>query len=236
MKRLLLSTALILGTLTGVMGADQALTPVYQTLHEIGQSDPNWDHVKAHAKTLKASLTAIDDAVFFRTQATIYEILNSYTKDKASQAPYMKFFAGAFLVSCATACVQLTPHQVAGGLLIRLLDTGVQTTFESFRVTTFAIAALLCFSYCFSLPTTLGASLKLIDSGYKVFFESPVHLEQIRKHWQVKLTNSDSVYYLSHLLACKFTEAGSTSEGAIKAKLSSIFGKRTNFTDITKDL
>lgn len=173
---------------------------------------------------------------FFHTQATIYEVLNSYTKDKASQTAYMKFFTSAFLVSCVTAYAQYTQPQIACGLFIRLLETGLQTKYESFKITTFTIIALWCLSYCFSLPTTLGASLKLIDSGYKGFFESPTHLEQIRKHRQVKLINPDSVYYLSHLLACKFTEAGLRSEGEIKAKLSSIFGKRTNFTDITKDL
>lgn len=77
MKRLLLSTALILGTLTGVKGADQASGPVYQTLHELDQPAPHWDRVKTHATTLKTSISTIDDVAFFRTQATIYEVLNS---------------------------------------------------------------------------------------------------------------------------------------------------------------
>lgn len=117
-----------------------------------------------------------------------------------------------------------------------MTEAGLQTKYESFRVTTCAIAVLWCLSYYFSLPTTLGASLKLIDSAYKGIFESPVQLENIRKHWKVKLTDSNSIHYLSHLLACKFTETGHTSEGEIKLKLSRIFESSQSFTDIAQNL
>lgn len=86
MKRLLLSTTLILGTLTGVNGSGASHPAIGTLLTEFDQRIPNQAHVQRDIATLKTAST-LSDNDFFEQQAAIHSILKSFIQENPFRQP-----------------------------------------------------------------------------------------------------------------------------------------------------
>lgn len=161
MKRLLLSTTLMLGTLTGVKAAGATHPVIGTLLTEFDQTIPNQVHVQRDITTLKTAST-LEDNDFFEQRAAIHSILKSFIQE--NPAVNLLHF-GLTAVACAISYCWLlsgseanTPRTmapIAGALTVKTLEYTSQFVinyFETLRTfahtCTYLTAATFCvFSY-----------------------------------------------------------------------------------------
>lgn len=211
MKRLLLSTALILGTLSGVNGADaaiEALTPRQARqamLSELDTHAPAYATIQKHQVTLKSPLVTTSEIIFFNTQITVDNFLSDLVKQATFSWPR---FETTMVLLCILS--HLYVHWISDD------PTKIASNDKS-RI---------------AVPITSALTVKALDSARKIWNDYQKSSATNLQGWKAKLQDHNNKYHISFLLACVFIANKHTSEGVIKVKLQEIFSTARNFASI----
>jgi hypothetical protein len=259
MKRLLLSTTLILGTLTGVKGSD-AHPSIQTTLFQLDQPSPTMLVVHSNYATLKAATIAhvqgVTDATFANTEATIYGILKSLTKKNPDVDILQTSITTSALVLSLIAyhLTNETPRiqkglvPITGALITRtvvdyITQAGINQ-FEFFRTWARTTACCMVFTYLILAITyeanhsieNTPAPLWPITGGIALKFlspllqfENPLTLDKIRATWGTLLSDPEKIHCLSGILAQAFLRKGITSESEMKSHIENMLENKTDF-------
>jgi hypothetical protein len=211
MKRLLLSTALILGTLTGVKGANAdpqaVLAPAQQLLRELDSSPPSQEIIEESFRALREAMPATGRAseITFNTQKVIDTFLSDIVKQATFSLPR---FEAAMIVLCLLS--HLYVHWISD-------DPTKITSYDKSRI---------------AVPITSALTVKALDSARKIWNDYQRSSATKLQTLKAKLQDSNIKYYTSFLLACVFIVKNHTSEPVIKAKLQEIFSQADDFSSI----
>jgi hypothetical protein len=256
MKRLLLSTTLILGTLTGVKAAGATHPLIQPTLFQLDQSSPALLTVHTNYNMLRAA-TGVSDAIFANTEATIHGTLKSLTKKN----PSVNGLQTAITISTLglSLCFYLfltneTPKlqkglvPITGALITRtvvdyITQAGINQ-FDFLRTWARTTACVMVFAYLILAngydayhsientpallwPITGGLALKFLSPLLQ--FENPVTLDKIRARWETSLSDLEKIHCLSGVLAHAFLTKGITDESEIKLYIEHMLNRTSNF-------
>lgn len=254
MKRLLLSTTLILGTVTGVKAAD--FTPASAEALQRSSTE-----LETHAAQLSATIdvppTQVGSAISPISAVEAFNNAKLSVLSELDKIPPNQTRAQTnltILKSQTPTTDDMVFFNTQKTIDIFLSDIVRQSTFSWPRFET-AMVFLCILSHLYvhwisddptkissydksriAVPITSALTVKALDSARKIWNDYHKSLAPQIQAWKVKLHNPTTKYQLSFLLACAFINKRHLSEEVIKSKLQEVFRKADDFTSIASYL